>query len=157
MLICRKRNVSDVKHRVFVEMSANSVVTYRENRERGREKAWEEDREKREETENERETRENMQGRARRGGGEGEERDETDHVGGGSAQRLRKTHKQAYYNNGRACCTNTISAWGVRRTGTWPSQRARSITNTPDGEGLPPVGDARVPRPVSGVNLQPRG
>lgn len=41
---------------------------------------------------------------------EGEERDETDHVGGGSAQRLRKTHKQAYYNNGRACCTNTISA-----------------------------------------------
>lgn len=39
-----------------------------------------------------------------------EERDETDHVGGGSAQRLRKTHKQAYYNNGRACCTNTISA-----------------------------------------------
>lgn len=38
------------------------------------------------------------------------ERRESDHVGGVSAQRLRKTHKQPYYNNGRACCTNTISA-----------------------------------------------
>jgi len=37
-------------------------------------------------------------------------REGTDHVGGGGVQRLRKTHKQAYYNNGRACCTNTISA-----------------------------------------------
>lgn len=37
---------------------------------------------------------------------EGERRD---HVEGGGVQRLRKTHKQAYCNNGRACCTNTIS------------------------------------------------
>lgn len=43
--------------------------------------------------------------------GDGEEKGEkTDHVEGGGVQRLRKTHKQAYYNNGRACCTNTISA-----------------------------------------------
>lgn len=37
------------------------------------------------------------------------EGERTDHVEGGGVQRLRKTHKQAYCNNGRACCTNTIS------------------------------------------------
>lgn len=110
MLICRKRNVSDAKHRVFVEMSANSLLRI-EKTEKEEGKRREKKIERKERKRRTRETRENMQGRARRGeGGGGGERDETDHVGGGSAQRLRKTHKQAYYNNGRACCTNTISA-----------------------------------------------
>lgn len=110
MLICRKRNVSDVKHRVFAEMSANSLLriekTEKEEGKRREKKIGE----KREETENERDERKYARESQAVEKGEGEERDETDHVGGGSAQRLRKTHKQAYYNNGRACCTNTISA-----------------------------------------------
>jgi len=66
-----------------------------------------ENREEREETKNERKyVRETDEEEDRRK----KTKVEMDHVGGGSAQRLRKTHKQAYYNNGRACCTNTISA-----------------------------------------------
>lgn len=103
MLICRKRNVSDAKHRVFVEMSANSLLRIEKRREKKIER-----KERKRRT---RETREKIcKGEPGVEKEEGEERDETDHVGGGSAQRLRKTHKQAYYNNGRACCTNTISA-----------------------------------------------
>lgn len=82
-------------------MSTNCLLyEHRENRKRRKEKERKEEKRRRiQKRRTIRETRE----------GEGGERGETDHVGGG-AQRLRKTHKQAYYNNGRACCTNTISA-----------------------------------------------
>lgn len=71
MLICRKRNVSDVKHRVFVEMSANSLLRIEKEERKRREKKIERKERKR----RTRETRENMQGRVRRGGGGGERRD----------------------------------------------------------------------------------
>lgn len=76
MLICRKRNVSDVKHRVFVEMSANSLLRI-EKTEKEEGKRREKKIERKERKRSTRETRENMQGRVRRGegGGGGERRD----------------------------------------------------------------------------------
>lgn len=71
-----------------------------------------------------------MKGRERRR----EERREDGSCRGWRRTKTSQNTQTAYYNNGRACCTNTISAWRVRRAGTWPSQRARSVTNTPDGE-----------------------
>lgn len=73
-------------------------------KENKRQRKKERERERKEWKKKERRDRKNTEEKWR----DGERR--TDHVRDVSVQRLRKTHKQAYYNNGRACCTNTISA-----------------------------------------------